>query len=140
MLIIQLTLAWKSAELRQHLFPAYRKPPIKPYMLIASTGHSLTHAPHSTQSSLIFALPSSIIIASTGHTFSQLPQPMHFSLSTFAAINSIPFMTGFVKIIKFYYWHMLIIIISRLLAYVNKYFICFYKIFIQHPNHKTPRY
>jgi hypothetical protein len=61
-------------------------------MLIASFGHSSTHAPHSVHFfSSTFALLSSIAMASTGQTSTQIPQPMHFSWSTFAAISDLPF-------------------------------------------------
>ena len=58
--------SWHSKHLRSII-----------YIRIASTGHSLTHAPHSMQPPT-FALPSSAFIVSTGHTLSQLPQPISF--------------------------------------------------------------
>jgi hypothetical protein len=45
--------------------------------LIASTGHSSTQAPQSTQSSVILAFPSSITIASVGHALTQASHPVH---------------------------------------------------------------
>jgi hypothetical protein len=58
---------------------------------IASTGHSSTHTPQSTQvSASTTALPSTIFIASAGQASTHASQPVHLSSFTFAGIK-IPF-------------------------------------------------
>lgn len=57
------------------------------YKLIASHGHSPTHAPQSTHvSASTVALSSSIVIASTGQAPTHALQPVQRSLFTTAAI------------------------------------------------------
>jgi hypothetical protein len=59
--------------------------------VIASHGHSPTHAPQSTQSpSLTTATPLSMEIASVGQTPTQVSQPVQVSLSILAAIFLTP--------------------------------------------------
>lgn len=59
--------------------------------LIASTGHSSTHAPHSVQSSASTLAVSSTVIASTGQTSAHAPHAVQVSSSIFAAISFPPF-------------------------------------------------
>jgi hypothetical protein len=55
---------------------------------IASTGHSSTQTPQSTQvSASTTALPSTIFIASAGQASTHASQPVHFSSLTFAGIK-----------------------------------------------------
>jgi hypothetical protein len=54
--------------------------------VIASTGHSLTHAPQSMQASETFAFPFSIVIASTGQELTQASQPVQVPELTFAGM------------------------------------------------------
>jgi hypothetical protein len=58
---------------------------------MAFSGHSSTQVPQSTQVSASILAFSFTVIASTGHTSAQFPHPVHFSSSTFAAIDSILF-------------------------------------------------
>jgi hypothetical protein len=60
-------------------------------MVIASTGHTSTHAPQSPQvSASITAKPSFIAMASNGHDSTQVSQPVHFSALTTAGMNYLP--------------------------------------------------
>jgi hypothetical protein len=55
------------------------------YREIALTGQADSHAPHSRHASWsIVALPSPILMADTGHVLSHAPQPTQLSASTVA--------------------------------------------------------
>jgi len=59
--------------------------------LIASAGQVSTQTPQSTQASAeMAAFSSAILIASLGHSSTHDLQPVHFPLSTFAAISLVP--------------------------------------------------
>ena len=54
---------------------------------IASFGHSFTHTPHSTHSSLTIAFFCSIFTAFAGQTSAHTPQPLHLTLLIVTAIS-----------------------------------------------------